>query len=301
MQYLLVVMVLPAIYVTFLTFRWLYTKERNKNKRVHFTKKAIGLLLLSIVLIYLSSRLAFAGLGDKPGQSFWLNAIIYLMSVAIITGYFYIVVKATRSRKNITKFLVILLTISLYAPAAWWGYQIFNVGVYGGKLGVTKNLAQKLTSDYVGSKINHSFKSIKKQSGYWLVTETLRTLDSKAEIDVDYKVALNGGAVSNAYSTSKVPFEIARSNGTGDSIEMMLFIDESDDPKVPKWKSLEYSNTGTNGKTELSIIPGSSLKYYVQMRDCSFSCQDYFFKLSAPIKDSYKVKLDGSQANLVEI
>lgn len=301
MQYLVIILLLPAAYISYLTFRWLYTRERNKNKRVHYTKKALWLLCVSIILIYAATSFAFSSIQESLSGFFWLNAIIYALSLAIISGYFYMVVKGTHSRKNITKLLVILLSLALYIPVGWWGYQVMSVGVYGSKLGVTKKLAIKLTDDYIGNKINHAFKSAKKEKNFWLVTETLYTLDSKAEIDVDYKVDLNGGAVHNAHSDKEIQLKVARKSGEADGVEMMLFVDDSNDPSKPNWKSLQYTNTANDGTAKLSAIPGSSLKYYIQMRDCSFSCQNYYFKLAAPVKESYDILLDGAESEPKEI
>lgn len=295
MQFLVFALIVPAIYITYLTFVWFGRKDKSKKNRVHQTKKAIWLLLLSIVLLYICHKIAYSALRYRVGESFWLYSMIYFLSAALIAGYYYIVVKATNSRKNLTKVLVAMLSLSLYLPFGWWVTEVVRGGVYDGRFGTSKNMAIKLTDEYVGPRINHSFKKVVKQDGYWLVTETLRTLDSKNSIDVDYRVSPRDGQVHNDHSEISVPLGLSRSNGSGDGLEMMLFQDLSDDPRKPELKSLQYAISDEQGKAELSVRPGTDLKYYLQVRDCSFSCQSFVYKFMPPIKESYNITINQFQ------
>lgn len=295
MAYLSLLMLLPSMYIVYLLYRWLYHKEANKKNRIHHTKRTIWLILISWIAIFFLHRVLYGILSSQSRESFWLYSLIYYLGTALVLGYSYISVKATKSRKNLTKLMVTLSCLGLFLPLVWWNYSVFHVGVYGGKFGVNKKAAMEYADEFIGSRINHSFVKATVENGHWLVVENLRTYDSKSNIDVKYIVDLQTGRVSFAHSDKLVPLHITRQNNQGDALEMMLFVDRSSDPKKPDLEKLQYTNTDADGNTLINIQPGTDLKYYVQVRDCSFSCTSNVFKLKAPIKDKYDIIINPYQ------
>jgi len=296
MYYLALILVLPMIAISVVTYRWLYRRVSKKD-RVHQTKKALILLLISFVMLALANYISFQVLNAGTSQSFWLYFIIYFLFLSVIAAYSYMVIKAANTHKNITKLTITIITLLIYVPAMWWCYQVFSNGVYGGKFAISQKRAVKAAEVFVNQRINHVTKSVKSGGEYWLVSEALKTRDSKSEVVVDFRVNKRDGEVIKDRTGSVVNMIVIKPKGDPqDEVELMLFADMAEPgAKEAKWSAVDYSISDTSGKVELFLPEGKYANFHLLARDCSFSCQNYYFQFNEPIKSNYEIVLDPMQ------
>ncbi len=301
MYVLSLLFLLPACYIFYVSVMWI-SQKITKNNRIHRTKKALLLLLLVIIALAFAHQIGFFLMRTESRPSFWLYSLLYFLALDIVAAYTFLVIKATNSRKNITKLLLYTIIGATFIPAGLWFYNVANLGVYDGKLGFSKQQAQKLVDTYIGPDLNNVFKEAKKDGDNWLISEGIKTKDLSYEVLIEYKVNQANGEVADTTGDRKVSLEIIKSTKVpADQVEVMLFADMAKEDDKQNWKAVNYNITDSFGKTVINM-PDDTSNYHLMVKDCAFSCQDFYFKFKSPIKDSYQIILNPlSEQNIVEL
>jgi len=302
MQFLVLVLFLPATYFGFLSYKWLYRKIQKKD-RVHRTKKALPILLLLLLAPIIPDYIAFGALNATEKQSYWLYASILFLFLDLIVFVCLLVIKATNTRKNITKLLINLIYIVVLISAIWWSCSAFTIGIYDGKFGISRNQAIDAVEKYLGANVNHSFTKSQKEDENWLITESVNTRDSSAKTEMVYYVNRSNGSVSRNPALSKVHLNISKTNGQPvQDAEIIVLEDQSlGKSEQGLWKNSEYDVSDSNGGVDVWIANDSQRRYHMQVRDCTTFCTNHFFKFSYPLNDSYNIVLDPLNQSIIEI
>jgi len=297
----MLIIFLPAFYIGFVCFRWLFQKVETKNRR-HNTKKAFWLLLLSIIFIILANQIGFSAISSEARQSYWLYAAIYYLSLDLIVFYNFMIIRATNSHKNITKLLIVMLSAGTMISAIWWTYDALSLGVYDGKFGLGKSQALEATSKFIGTRINHVPGKIEKDDGYWLVNQTLKTKDSSGKVEKIYRVSRANGEISSYEDNKSISLNLTKSGVHAEEIEALIFVDTSSGANTnPKWQAIDYGVSDSSGNMVISVPKELSKKLLITTNDCTLVCQSNYYRLSLPLKDDYVLVIDPRNVGLIEL
>jgi len=294
---IILILLLPSLYFAYRVFAKVFEKLDKKN-RIHKTKAALTLLLISYVFITIIHYYAFNIINEQYHASYWIYGSILYLSVSLISLYAYIVVIKSKSKKNITKLVLIIFYLILYIPLFVWMNKVYSVGIYDGKFGISQKQSKKIVDEKIGAGINHNIISAKKDDGSWLVTADLFSQDGKIKISKEYYISLNSGDLNKRGSEIKI--NLFKSGEIFSGGELILLEDLSIKNGTTKRRGADFAVTDSNGQAEITI-PESDNDFYLQIRDCTFMCQNYLYKLSKPHKNDYSIDLNPMQSNVGEL
>ncbi|OQB06569.1 MAG: hypothetical protein BWY19_00156 [bacterium ADurb.Bin212] len=296
---ILILLVIPAIYFSFLSFVEVY-KAVDKKNRVHKTKIALYLILVSFILILFANIFAFDATESNFGTSYWLTATIYYLLVSMMSGYVFLVIKRSRSRKNITKLTLTIFTILLYVPVIVWMSRVYSVGIYSGKFGTSAKYAKKIVDQNINPRVNHNVISSYRVGDNWNVKVDFISRDGEIKVTKNYRVGINDGKIIK--EGKAVKFSVTKSLMPIDDAEIILFSSNSGQTQNSyDWDKIDYMKSDENGVAETDIDIKDNVYYFVQIKDCSLACQSVYYKLGEPIKGEYRIEYNPLQYNVVEI
>lgn len=294
---IIIVLLLPSLYFVYKVFAKVFEKQDKKN-RLHKTKAALLLLIISYIFIGIIHCYAFSVINEQRQASYWLYGSLLYLSVSIISLYAYMVVLKSKSKKNITKLVLIIFYLLLYIPLFIWMNKVYSVGIYDGKFGISQKQAMALVDEKIGVGINHNIISAKKDSENWMVMTNLFSQDGKIKISKEYSLKLNGGSFNNSGSDAIV--NLSKTGAVFGGGELILLKDLSIKNGTTKREGADFTVTDSNGRAVINIPEGES-EFYLQVRDCTFMCQNYLYKLSKPYQKEYSIDLNPAQSNVGQL
>lgn len=296
---ILLLVLIPTIYFTLITFLEIYKKIDKKN-RTHKTKIALYLIMISTMLTICITVYVFNIINQSFGSSYWLVSSLYFFALLAINIFNYFVIKKSRSHKNITKLSFVIFTLIMYIPLILWLGRVYSAGIYQGKFGASQQYAQKIVDQSISSRVNHNVISSYRSGDNWHVTVDLISKDSEVKINKRFVVGINNGSIIN--TGKKLSFSVTKALLPIDEAEIVIYSSNSGQTQnTYDWHKIDYLKTDENGVAQTNIEVEENVYYFLQIKDCSLACQSIYFKLSEPIKEEYIIDYNPLQYNVVEL